>query len=506
MSRKSPVFIHDRFEVVSKLGHGRSSMVWLCYETAAKKWRALKIYKASMTHNPKTQNEHGEFLLQSVLEKNGIGADTALENHVLLPLETFWIQSVNGRHLCAVHHVLGPRLSDWMQWPEINRPDRNKHVITQLVNGMGFLHHNGICHGDFLPQNVLMQLRDGALDHIGVEEMRHDILGPPATEDIRLWNGDQSPYSPAKAYARLDWGTMARLVSDKIAIVGLAGAYLPSSPPERLGAPVRYSAPEVLLLEDGAATGIETDIYMLGRTLVAFRTRMREEFWHDRLRHDSDSSRRRTVWEMIHGMEMYGGPCPPPFRELALKVKHGDKQSEPLQPFRMLAVEKLKRDGNGSEPPSDGYLTFMTIQKTTDSEKHPEEYVTTYRLRQHLSPTEAASFGDLLHKLLSWQPQDRWTTDRILAHRWFSEELIDGEESATPAPGPQSWSYLTLTTGVLYMLGVILMAVYFAANRLASQPGFFASREDTNGPASLTPPSTVGPYVSVTFPIQELGS
>ncbi|KAK8022661.1 hypothetical protein PG993_013428 [Apiospora rasikravindrae] len=139
LGARRPVFIQDRFEVIYKLGHGGFGMVWLCYETTVKKWRAVKVGRAE---HP--EEELGEILLESAMEKNSIGAAEALENHVLLPLETFWIDSVNGKHLCTVLPLLGPRLSDWMRWLQRDRPDRVKSISTQLVKGMGFLHKNGI--------------------------------------------------------------------------------------------------------------------------------------------------------------------------------------------------------------------------------------------------------------------------------------------------------------------------------------------------------------------------
>ncbi|KAK7937353.1 uncharacterized protein PG986_014221 [Apiospora aurea] len=172
-------------------------MVWLCYEAAVKKWRAVQVGRASHT-----EEENGELLLESIMEKNSIGAAEALENHILLPLETFWIDSINGKHLCTVLPLLGPRLSDWVRWIQTDKPDRVKSINTQLVKGMGFLHKNGICHGDFRPQNILMQLQDGALDEISVYEMRKEILGKPVMTEVLLGSGERSPFSPEYSYSR----------------------------------------------------------------------------------------------------------------------------------------------------------------------------------------------------------------------------------------------------------------------------------------------------------------
>ncbi|KAK8109137.1 hypothetical protein PG984_014938 [Apiospora sp. TS-2023a] len=589
-NRKRPMVIQDRFEIVAKLGYGGSGMVWLCYETAAKRWRAVKIYKASKKQDPEeaedpensedekisedqetsedsestgdsesmgdseiaADKQPGELLLQSVLEENSISVAEALENHVLLPLETFYIESVNGRHLCQVHHVLGPRLSDWMEWFDSDQPDRNKHTITQLVKGLGFLHQNGICHGDFRPQNVLMQLKDGELDTIGVEEMRREILGPPCAVNIRLRNGAKSPYSPEKAYAKLDWTTMARLVSDKIAITGFGEAYLPSDPPTRLRVPLKYAAPEVLL-KGSADKGIGTDMYTLGRTLLAFRTRRREGFDWENLGQKSPLARLEKDWERIQQMEMYGGPCPPPFRELAGQKLAYDGEGTVERPREEIHISPQKNDDKDSETPSDGYLTFSITVEDPDSEGDTgteENHVVSFiarKLRWCLSPEEAVSFGDLLHRLLMWHPQERWTTDKILTHRWFSEEhkpgkkfilqdykgLIDGEGSETQGVDgensttqgidgdnsatqgidsedpvtqnsrPKWCSYLALATFAFYTVGVFLMVLQFTAYLLESQPSFHEPREVSSGATPVSPPSTVVPHVKVIFSVED---
>ncbi|KAK8091623.1 hypothetical protein PG997_001984 [Apiospora hydei] len=500
LSSRRPVFINDRFEVIYKLGHGGFGMVWLCYETAVKKWRAVKVGRAE---HP--EEELGEILLESIMEKNSIGTAEALENHVLLPLETFWIDSVNGKHLCTVLPLLGPRLSDWLQWIQRANPERVKSIGTQLVKGMGFLHKNGICHGDFRPQNILMQLQDGALDNVSVHEMRLEILGRPSMTTIRLRNGERN------CDCRL-W----------------RGVSLDEPQEGALRDSGDYGAPEVLL--GGVDKGVGTDIYALGQTLLDFRRRC-GYIW------DNDG------FELT---ERNMGPCPPPFRELVQKEYGSDTES--------VGDSAEQKETQEDTAKLQKYILFDPESRFAPSSIEDKLD------RCGLSAEEIVSFCDLLHKMFQWQPEIRWTTDRILTHRWFSEEhepakdcedfgqssyagLISpiqtssssdttevteepveantetvgndssiGEEGEGPGSDPHGslgtsyqariWPCLQWSTLVFYLAGVISVIVYFAAHALAVHPDFHEPRQVSRGPESIALLRAVVQYVIVILVLQ----
>ncbi|KAK7937354.1 Protein kinase domain containing protein [Apiospora aurea] len=188
---------------------------------------------------------------------------------------------------------------------------------------------------------------------------------------------------------------MARFVSDQIAIVDFGEAYATANhKKEHFGIPGDYGAPEILL--GGADKGIGTDIYALGHTLLDFQRR-HGIIWDD------------GRFEQFENMEKNMGPCPPPFRELARKR------------FAWVNTESGDNTAEEKEIPED----------TTELQKHirydPEDEYGTPNIEENLeyddlSPEELALFSDLLHKMFQWKPEDRWTIDQILTHRWFSEE------------------------------------------------------------------------------------
>lgn len=147
----------------------------------------------------------------------------------MLPLETFFLASPNGTHLYSALPVAGPKLTDWRRVLE-NDFNRVKRISHQLVEGLAFLHSRGICHGDFRPDNVLMKLKPGCLDHVGVEEMRV-LLGEAIREPVLTGDGDRSPHAPRYCYIPFNFLAYPHMISDDIATVDFGEIYEADNPP-----------------------------------------------------------------------------------------------------------------------------------------------------------------------------------------------------------------------------------------------------------------------------------
>ena len=88
------------FDVFYKLGYSSKSTSWLCWDRSSSSWKALKILAADISTpaNP-------ELSLLTALAEFSEGELN--DNYVLIPSEHFWMDGVNGRHLCFVSAVLG---------------------------------------------------------------------------------------------------------------------------------------------------------------------------------------------------------------------------------------------------------------------------------------------------------------------------------------------------------------------------------------------------------------
>ncbi|RYP51048.1 hypothetical protein DL768_003548 [Monosporascus sp. mg162] len=230
--------------------------------------------------------------------------------HLVLPSETFWIDGPNGRHLCSVMPVLGPRVTWWKDelGADYARVDKMSYQFTE---GLSFLHQMGVAHGDFRPANILTRLDQKALDKIDVDEMRH-LLDAPEMEYVLTIHGESSPHAPEYVVTSVRWGRLQHLIIDDIAIVDFGEAYGIGDPPSYLGIPRVYAAPEVMF--DGTPT-IESDIWSLAHTLIEFRLGM---------------SFITTTSSIIWQMERFAGSLPNEYRETARKMLE-QSRGEPLQ-------------------------------------------------------------------------------------------------------------------------------------------------------------------------------
>ncbi|KAK6852021.1 hypothetical protein PG995_012146 [Apiospora arundinis] len=424
--RDEPKFINDRFQVIYKLGFGGFGTVWLCYDLVTKRWRALKVHQARHSSPTHLTEDRGDRLVNQTMERDGISTEEALANGVVLPLETFWIDSPNGRHMCTVLPLLGPRLTDLMDHMPGDDPGRIKHISYQTAQSMNFLHQHGLCHGDFRPRNVLLKLRDGCFDSISVEEMRQ-LLERPAMIDIELQNGERSPHAPELAVSCIEWDKLWEYVTDDVAIVDFGETYTTTNPnPPDLGIPRRYAAPEILV---GGDKGMATDLWALGCTLLDLRCRGLPHTLPHTL-------------ELVKTMESWMGPCPPPFRLHVLQQLYerdletwrrrggqedmsipkpeppGSSEAFQMQPLTYITqTDPYDTDGNkiGDRKGSIEYYLGRQHSGGFVRTGEFEETLTDFRLTEE----EIACFSDLLHKMLRWQPKQRWNTTQVMGHAWF---------------------------------------------------------------------------------------
>lgn len=129
---------NDRYRVIHKLGHGGFATVWLCHDAVTLEYVGLKIIIAiaSSENCPELK-----ILRLKDLDFKQPGGDK-----IVILKDHFWISGPNGNHLCFVLPLLGPQVHTIWYRP-YDPGNLARKIALQMVQGMAFLHNNGICHG-----------------------------------------------------------------------------------------------------------------------------------------------------------------------------------------------------------------------------------------------------------------------------------------------------------------------------------------------------------------------
>ena len=139
---------NQRYKVLHKLGNGGAANVWLCQDTnsSSPKYIAIKILIAD-----EPIIDCPELLVKDLeaLKDSGNPDSVGLE-YVALPLDTFELEGPNGRHLCLVYYVSGPRASLGFLHKSENADSILRKMSWQAVQALQALHSHGICHGGML--------------------------------------------------------------------------------------------------------------------------------------------------------------------------------------------------------------------------------------------------------------------------------------------------------------------------------------------------------------------
>ncbi|KAI0186064.1 kinase-like domain-containing protein [Xylaria flabelliformis] len=369
--------LDDRFEVCHKLGSGGMATVWLCYEKAVKKWKAIKINTAD-----RSNEDSPEIRVSKVLQKSGDASQLLQDYHIAMPLETFWIEGPNGKHLCTVLPVMGPRLSEWRHMSLGTDATRINDVCRQFTKGLDYLHSHGICHGDFRPENILMQLKGNGLDDLEPEQL-FDLLHYPDKDEVFTLDDEHSPHAPKWVIDPLWWSELKSYISDDIAIVDFGEAFEESQPPKSLGIPRVYAAPEVIY--GGVPAGIGSDLWSLAYTIMATR-------YGDSLCLDAN------LCGPLRCMERFAGPIPPPYRRAAAEEFHEQE------------MRLYKQHGENPEIEKPASLSEMMGADGENLKKLTWE-----------ASDEISLLADLLSKLFKYQPCQRSSAADILKHAWFKK-------------------------------------------------------------------------------------
>ncbi|KAI1291383.1 kinase-like domain-containing protein [Xylaria venustula] len=385
--------LNDRFEVVHKLGSGGFGIVWLCLDRQLEKWRAVKIMTADHS------SDSAETRTSTFLKENCTLEDLD-QNHIALPLEEFWIEGPNGRHLCLVMELYGPLVSNWRLDQDNLKPstrETSTEICGQITQALAFLHSKGICHGDYRPSNILMKLDQDALHELDQAQVA-ELLGEVNAYPVRTKSGaSPRPKGPEYCVFNVSDSWCEKLLIPEIVVVDFGESFLIENPRTRTGIPTHYAAPEVLFNQE---VGVGVDLWSLGCTLYEVRTR--EQLFGNRFWSNGFS---RVIYEM----EIFLGPLVKSYREIWDR-EGCEGPADILKRFE------------GNKMTESGYDDIM--EATVGAEREQFHYFrgedgTKPPIKYRYERQEVLALADLLKSLIKYSPEERMEAERVLQHRWL---------------------------------------------------------------------------------------
>ncbi|XP_054642502.1 SRSF protein kinase 3 [Dunckerocampus dactyliophorus] len=198
-----PVQIGDtfnrRYKVLSKLGWGYFSTVWLCMDLSLGRRVAVKVLKSGASFTQAGQDE------LTLLRCAGGSSSRHPHSEKIVQLQDeFKLAGVNGVHICLVLELLGPDLRS-LQMHFGNRrlfQPCVKQILTQVLQGLDYLHNQcKIIHTDIKPENILLCLNEQS--HSGPMGSSSMFGVPTEDEDESTEKEEATPYMLNEATVKI---------------------------------------------------------------------------------------------------------------------------------------------------------------------------------------------------------------------------------------------------------------------------------------------------------------
>ncbi|XP_062419072.1 SRSF protein kinase 3 isoform X2 [Pungitius pungitius] len=150
--------LNKRYQVLSKLGWGYYSTVWLCLDLRLGRRVAVKVLKSGADFTQSGQDELALLRCASVPTSRHPSS-----RRIVQLLDEFKLSGVNGVHMCLVLELMGSDLRSWQLCfgsPGMMQP-LVKQILTQVLEGVDYLHTwCKIIHTDVKPENILLCLEE----------------------------------------------------------------------------------------------------------------------------------------------------------------------------------------------------------------------------------------------------------------------------------------------------------------------------------------------------------
>ena len=199
-------FSQGRYSVLSKVGWGHFSTVWLAWDSSNSRPTVLKFQKSAGRYSEAAKDEVE--LLRAVCDSANVD-----ERFLVLMQDHFVHRGVNGLHHVMGFEVLGPTLLSLIKQTEYQGLPLAvvRRIAYCVLTALAHLHDElSIIHTDLKPENVLCVLPGAAVESL-VAQARASALEAAQMEQ-------DEPTPPAKlnvTAAEADAGELAKAADDE---------------------------------------------------------------------------------------------------------------------------------------------------------------------------------------------------------------------------------------------------------------------------------------------------
>ncbi|KAM0542287.1 hypothetical protein ACHAPJ_012852 [Fusarium lateritium] len=389
------VFNDGQFKVLRKLGDGAYSTVWLARDLGNLRYVALKILVSDIT-SP-------SYELQILHHLSEVAPQDGTQ-HITQLLAEFEHDGPNGTHKCLVFEPMGPSVNSMVEelpqfkprkWGMKIRypPQMAKNILKQSLQGLAFLHENGVAHGDFQPGNMLFTLKNIDAQDESVLRQEEDAAIGSISPPVERLDGKQDKWAPPYLCVAQPLSAFTDTAQDfKVKLSDMGGAYFLDNPIKKPVVPMGLRAPELIL---NGEVDESLDIWSFGCLVFELITGQPLFCvpWSES-ETDQDDDHLLTLNERL-------GPLPD---ELYRQWK---TSSLYFTPDKQLFNCQLGGVADGGEP----LLVEQLSMEEAFDQANPD-----------LTAEEAKKVKRLIRRILQYDPAKRPSAAELLRDAWFSED------------------------------------------------------------------------------------